>query len=233
MGIDPSQVLCDVAMRHNRRASAAGRVCIERAGVNETPAADDSFDKTLSVHTIYFWPDLHTGLHEIHRVLRPGGRLLLAFHSSKNQAVVDRLPKSVYSLRSDRGVVDALGRCRFSDVQIEKADGVVHGTIVWLCAPLGLDGNPLRDTNHPDEARHELPVVGIEMLSGFRADEDEAKRWAGGTVYDPGNGYTYRGTIRMEGDNRLLLRGFIGISLFGRTTTWIRVGSQGTHPKLP
>ena len=151
MGIDPSQVMSDVAMRHNRRAIAAGRVCIERAGVSEIPAADDSFDKTSSVHTIYFWSDLHTGLHEIHRVLRPGGRLLLAFHSSENQAVVARLPKSVYSLRSDREVVDALGRCRFRHVQIEKSDGVLNGTIIWLCAPLGLDGNPQRDTNHPVE----------------------------------------------------------------------------------
>jgi len=57
--------------------------------------------------------------------------------------------------------------------------------------------------------------------------------WKGGSVYDPGNGRTYRGTIRMDGEDRLLLRRFIGISLLGRTTTWIRVGSEESPPQAP
>jgi uncharacterized protein (DUF2147 family) len=116
-------------------------------------------------------------------------------------------------------------------VRVEEIDGVLHGTIVWLRAPFDLDGNLLRDTQHPDPTRHEEPVVGIEMLNGFIAEDDTKRVWSGGTVYDPGNGRTYRGTITMEGDDKLLLRGFIGISLFGRTTTWFRVGREGTHPR--
>jgi glucan biosynthesis protein C len=116
-------------------------------------------------------------------------------------------------------------------VSVQEVEGVLRGTIVWLRAPFGLDGNPLRDTNHPDDARHEDRVIGIEMLNGFVAEEGVAGKWSGGNVYDPGNGRTYQGTITMDGKDRLLLRGFIGISLFGRTTTWFRVGSEGTHPR--
>ena len=118
-------------------------------------------------------------------------------------------------------------------VQVQEMDGALQGTIVWLRAPFGLDGNPLRDANHPDAARRDAPVIGIQMLAGFAPDEDTTGRWSGGSVYDPGNGRTYRGTITMDGDNRLLLRGFMGISLFGRTTTWFRVGTEGTHPRTP
>jgi uncharacterized protein (DUF2147 family) len=118
-------------------------------------------------------------------------------------------------------------------VEVKEEDGELRGTIVWLRAPFGLDGNALRDSNHPDSSRHDEPVIGIEMLSGFRADLEDAETWTGGNVYDPGNGRTYQGTITMDGQDRLLLRGFIGFSLFGRTTTWFRVGTEGTHPREP
>ncbi len=46
--------------------------------------------------------------------------------------------------------------------------------------------------------------------------------WKDGSVYDPKNGKTYRGKITLVSPNKLNLRGFVGITLFGRTTTWTR-----------
>ncbi len=120
-----------------------------------------------------------------------------------------------------------------AQVEVHESDGALTGTIVWLRAPFGVDGQTLRDINHRDASRHDTPVVGLAMLSGFRRDSDDAEIWTGGSVYDPGNGRTYQGTIRMDGEDRLLLRGFIGISLLGRTTTWIRVGSEELPPQAP
>ena len=48
-------------------------------------------------------------------------------------------------------------------------------------------------------------------------------RWAGGMIYDPNSGNTYKGTMRLVDRNTLKLRGYIGISLFGRSDTWTRV----------
>lgn len=118
VGIDPSAVMCDIAVRHNRKAIRAGRVRIERGDSESIPAPDDAFDKAFSVHTLYFWPDLEAGLRELRRVLRPGGELLLAFHSSEHRKVADRLPESVYTLHSGEEVGVALGRAGFRDVQI-------------------------------------------------------------------------------------------------------------------
>ncbi len=47
----------------------------------------------------------------------------------------------------------------------------------------------------------------------------------GGTIYDPGSGTTYWCRLTLDGD-RLLLRGYVGVPLFGRTTAWIRVGAE-------
>ena len=47
-----------------------------------------------------------------------------------------------------------------------------------------------------------------------------------GTIYDPSTGNTYSCRLTLEGADRLLLRGYLGIPLIGRTTTWTRVGTE-------
>ena len=64
-----------------------------------------------------------------------------------------------------------------------------------------------------------------QVLSGLRSSSDE-QVWRGGTIYDPTSGRTYRGTVQLDGEHRLHIRGYIGVPLLGRTTTWIRVGSE-------
>jgi uncharacterized protein (DUF2147 family) len=58
------------------------------------------------------------------------------------------------------------------------------------------------------------------MLKNFSFDENE---WNGGTIYDPENGKTYNCKIAIRDGNKLDVRGYIGISLLGRTETWFRV----------
>ena len=52
---------------------------LEVASVEALPFEDGSFDRVLSVHTIYFWPDTVAGARELFRVCAPGGRVVLAF----------------------------------------------------------------------------------------------------------------------------------------------------------
>jgi arsenite methyltransferase len=55
------------------------RVRVEQASVEALPFEDGAFDRVLSVHTIYFWPDAGAGARELFRVTAPGGRVVLAF----------------------------------------------------------------------------------------------------------------------------------------------------------
>lgn len=76
------------------------------------------------------------------------------------------------------------------------------------------------DKNNPDEKLKVRELRGIEMLWGFKFDNDE---WSGGKIYDPISGKTYKSYMNLDGKNTLNLRGYVGIPLFGRTSVWTRI----------
>lgn len=64
-------------------------------------------------------------------------------------------------------------------------------------------------------------VVGMEILRHMHADGDG--QWSGGEILDPENGKTYRATLKLvDGGQKLVLRGYIGLPLFGRSQSWLR-----------
>jgi uncharacterized protein (DUF2147 family) len=63
-------------------------------------------------------------------------------------------------------------------------------------------------------------IVGMEIMRHMRRAGDE---WTGGEILDPENGKTYRAKMRLaDGGQKLIVRGYIGFSLFGRSQTWVR-----------
>jgi uncharacterized protein (DUF2147 family) len=104
-------------------------------------------------------------------------------------------------------------------VQIYKEGNTYNGKIVWLKNPTYENGTVKTDKNNSDKAKQSTPLMGLNMLKGFVFDDDE---WEDGTIYDPENGKTYSCTIKYR-DGKLDLRGYIGISLIGRTQTWFKV----------
>lgn len=104
-------------------------------------------------------------------------------------------------------------------IQIYKAvDGKFYGKIVWLKEP-NKNGKPKVDENNPKDSQKNTPLLGLLVLRGFNKDDDDT--YEDGTIYDPKNGKTYDCKITYKG-NELAIRGYIGISLIGRTTTWTR-----------
>ncbi len=106
-------------------------------------------------------------------------------------------------------------------VEIYKEGDRYFGKIIWLKEPNEEDtGLPKLDDENADEALQSRPVMGLLLLEDFVFDEDE---WDDGTIYDPKNGKTYSCYMRMNSIDELKIRGYIGISLLGRTTYWTRV----------
>lgn len=64
------------------------------------------------------------------------------------------------------------------------------------------------------------PIQGLIVIKSMKKDGDEYK---GGKILDPKSGKVYNCTIILEEKDKLKVRGFIGISLFGRTQYWYRV----------
>ena len=68
---------------------------------------------------------------------------------------------------------------------------------------------------------HETPLLGYKILKDF--EYSGKKTWENGTIYDPENGSTYSCTIKLTDKNTIDVRGYIGVSMIGRTDTWKRL----------
>lgn len=97
------------------------------------------------------------------------------------------------------------------------------GKIVWLKKP-NLNGRPKIDQRNPDEQKRNRPIMNLNILNDLIWDEEE-KEWVDGKVYDPVIGSTYNCYAFME-DGNLHLRGYIGISIIGRTAIWTRAKEE-------
>jgi uncharacterized protein (DUF2147 family) len=115
--------------------------------------------------------------------------------------------------------IDDDGRTEKSIVRIVEKDGRLSGTIEKLFRKPGEDPEPKCDKCEGE--RKDQPVIGLNILWDLKADGDE---WTGGRILDPENGKTYRCKMEVQEDGRRLkVRGFVGLSLFGRNQYWIRV----------
>ena len=104
-------------------------------------------------------------------------------------------------------------------VRIADSGGTLSGRIEKLFNPS--KPNPVCEKCSDD--RKDKPITGMTIVSGLRQADDGSK-WEGGEILDPNNGKTYK--VRMtpvDGGSKLEVRGFVGVSLIGRTQTWIRV----------
>ncbi|MDP5105254.1 DUF2147 domain-containing protein [uncultured Polaribacter sp.] len=63
------------------------------------------------------------------------------------------------------------------------------------------------------------PILGLNILTGLQKDGEE---WSGGQILDPRNGKIYKCYIKLEGANKLKIRGYIGFALIGKTAYWER-----------
>jgi uncharacterized protein (DUF2147 family) len=105
--------------------------------------------------------------------------------------------------------------------EIFEDQGKLSGKIVALREPRTPEGKEKTDIHNPDAAKRERPIVGLVFLSGFT--QKSQTRWENGTIYDPKSGNTYSCSMELDGPEKINMRGFIGISLIGRTDVWTRV----------
>ncbi len=106
-------------------------------------------------------------------------------------------------------------------IQIYKKGNLYFGKLAWIKEPEDpATGKPKVDVNNPDKSLQSRPILGLELLKNFKFDGDDV--YEGGTIYDPKSGKTYSCKMTLSG-NKLKIRGFIGISLLGRSEVWTRV----------
>ncbi|MCC2548622.1 DUF2147 domain-containing protein [Hymenobacter sp. BT175] len=102
----------------------------------------------------------------------------------------------------------------------KKSDNKYYGRLVWLKVPNNPDGTPRTDVNNPDESKRKVKLKGLENMREFTYAGEN--KWENGKIYDPKNGSDYSCEMTLTDPNTLEVRGFIGVSLFGRTDVWKR-----------
>ncbi|AKF80307.1 Uncharacterized conserved protein, DUF2147 family [Myxococcus fulvus] len=105
-----------------------------------------------------------------------------------------------------------------SVIVITEQDGKLFGKIEKLFREPTEDQNPVCDKCQG--SLKDQPIIGMTILQNLKKDDDE---WTGGTILDPANGKTYKCKVAVEdGGKKLKVRGYIGMSLLGRTQHWVR-----------
>lgn len=117
-----------------------------------------------------------------------------------NQVPVDRILGIYWSPKKD------------AKIEVYKKGSHYFGKTIWAAVPR-------KDTQNPDKQLRQRDLLGVDLLTHFSYDDGN---YVNGEIYDPENGKTYSCKISFSGRN-LKVRGYIGISLFGRTETFERV----------
>ena len=114
-------------------------------------------------------------------------------------------------------------------ITITGTGGEYRGAITWMEEPeYPADhpraGQPKTDTENPEEELRDRPILGLELMYGFRWDEAD-REWKDGRIYAADSGKTYRCKLKLEEDGRLKVRGYVkvGFVKLGRSMHWTRV----------
>jgi uncharacterized protein (DUF2147 family) len=101
-------------------------------------------------------------------------------------------------------------------VAIEERAGILTGPIVGILNV----SEAKRICEACKDGRKDQPILGMTIITGMGSDGDG---WDGGKILDPQTGSIYRCSMRLEdGGAKLIVRGYVGVSLFGRSQTWLR-----------
>jgi uncharacterized protein (DUF2147 family) len=103
-----------------------------------------------------------------------------------------------------------------SIIEIYEKDGKIYGKVIEI---LDIEHKKSVCSNCSGTDK-DKPILGMTVIKGLKKDEDE---YNSGKILDPKNGKLYKCYITLENKDKLKVRGYIGISLFGRTQYWYRV----------
>ena len=100
-------------------------------------------------------------------------------------------------------------------IKVYEENGKYHGKLVWMKNPEKLD------KENPDKTKKTQKILNSIIFKNFVYAENNL--WKNGSIYDPKNGKTYDCKITRDEKGNLNIRGFIGISLLGRTEYFVKV----------
>lgn len=140
------------------------------------------------------------------------GSLLVSF-APKNRLVADN-PDAVLGTW--------LNGTKRGHVQIYKQGDKYFGKLIWLKEPNDpITNKPKVDAKNPDAKLKARPLMNMNIMTNFEFDGGDV--WDEGKIYNPEDGKTYSCKMTLKDANTLDVRGYMGISLIGKTQVWTRI----------
>jgi uncharacterized protein (DUF2147 family) len=124
-------------------------------------------------------------------------------------------PEGLWLTENERSVI-SIKRCP------EGYCGFIH----WIT-----EGGMQFDEKNDDPALHNRPLCGMKILWGFK--QQNATNWIDGNIYKADDGDLYNATLQTLPKGTLLVRGYVGMPLFGKSQVWTPVSGADYPPCKP
>lgn len=106
-----------------------------------------------------------------------------------------------------------------AQIQIMNTGDQYLGKIIWLDNP-NKDGTPVLDNANEKKELRSRPIMGLTILEGLKYEDGI---WKNGKIYDPNSGKTYSCEVKLKGNEKLEVKGYLGFSWLGKTVEWTKV----------
>lgn len=122
-----------------------------------------------------------------------------------------KAPTGLWLTENQRSVIELY--------QCQKDKPLLCGKVAWI-----IDGGMQFDSKNPDVAQHKKPLCGMVILTNLRMESPG--EWVDGKVYKADEGDLYDAKMSVLSENKVEMRGFMGVSFLGKTQTWTRVAAK-------
>lgn len=143
VGAEVSSAMLRRASRRFRSEVVDGRLVLCSGTAESIPVESTQFDAVITINTLYFWQSAEAGLAEICRVLKPHGRLVIAF---RPRSVMEQLPftKQGFSLYTVEDVRQALAK---TDLRVENVIETRDAHLGYVCMLARRSSSTVEDTS--------------------------------------------------------------------------------------
>ena len=128
-GVDLSDQALAAASSRFKKDVDSGRANFKKGSIEALPCTDSSFDRAITVNTVYFWAALSTGFSELHRVLSPGGQLVVGFLPKEFMDSMN-MPTDIFTPRSSDEISGAMRDAGFAQVRSARPSASTKWQVV-------------------------------------------------------------------------------------------------------